>query len=313
MTQTGEFAASAVGVTKTFGERTAVNGLDLGVRRGTAFGLLGPNGAGKTTTVRLLTGMLTPTSGEVLIGGVTVTPESAAEVRTRVGVQTDTELYGGLTVRENLRAWGELYGLSSSAVVTRTDELLEVLGLESRIDSRVGELSKGMRQKVAIARAVIHRPELLFLDEPTAGLDPEAAVEVTRYLTSLMRTGDMTLVICTHQLHGLEELCDDIGILVAGRLVASGSVSSLMAERWPADGCVFTVRGDVEQAARALQPVVGDVSVDGAHVIASSASQENVARGVKALVEGGFEVVGVEPERHSMQDLYFAMVGEASA
>ena len=147
---------TAANVTKHFGTREAVSDLNLRVAPGRAFGLLGPNGAGKTTTVRMLTGLLAPTSGSVTLFGETLTRANADALRARVGVQTDTNLYEALTVRDNLRAWGELYGLTAAAVTRRTAEVLEVLGLTDRIGSLVGELSKGMRQKLSVGRAVLH-------------------------------------------------------------------------------------------------------------------------------------------------------------
>lgn len=257
---------TAAHLSKHFGSREAVSDLSLHVAPGRAFGLLGPNGAGKTTTVRMLTGLLASDGGSVTLFGETLTRTNADALRARVGVQTDTNLYEALTVRDNLRAWGELYGLTAAAVARRTAEVLEVLDLSDRIDSLVGELSKGMRQKLSVGRAVLHEPELLFLDEPTAGLDPEAAVDLIDYLRQMTRSLHTTVIICTHQLHGLEALCDDVGILKNGRLVAVGDVKQLLRERWPRHDYQITVDGDSGMAAQVVATALVGPAAEAVHV-----------------------------------------------
>ena len=308
---------TAAHLTKHFGNREAVSDLTLRVAPGRAFGLLGPNGAGKTTTVRLLTGLLAPDDGSVTLFGETLTRANADALRARVGVQTDTNLYEALTVRDNLRAWGELYGLTTDAVTRRTGEVLEVLDLTDRIDSLVGELSKGMRQKLSVGRAVLHEPELLFLDEPTAGLDPEAAVDLIDYLKQMTRTASTTVIICTHQLHGLEALCDDVGILKNGRLVAAGDVGQLLRERWPRHDYEITVDGDRALAARVVATVLGEPAVDPAHGAAGDGQlnvsvddEDTISTLVEALVGNGLRVRAVVPKRPTLNDLYFAAIND---
>lgn len=188
---------TASALSKGFGDRQVVSDLSFSVARGRAYGLLGPNGSGKTTTVRMLTGLLTPDQGEVALFGEPVNATSADGLRRRIGVQTDTSLYDTLSARENLRTWGALYGVRPRALNERVDEVLEVLGLSARADSLAGEFSKGMKQKLAIGRAILHQPELLFLDEPTAGLDPEASADLIAYLTQMIRSLNTTVIICT--------------------------------------------------------------------------------------------------------------------
>lgn len=305
---------SASGLTKRFGEREAVSGLTLSVGTGKAFGLLGPNGAGKTTTVRLLTGLLTPSAGEVTLFGERLAPSNADRLRARIGVQTDTDLYLTLSVRDNLRYWGELYGLPSAHIAQRISEVLDVLSLSSRIDSPVGELSKGMRQKLSVGRAILHEPDLLFLDEPTAGLDPEASEDVISLLKGMIRTAHTTVVICTHQLHGLESLCDDIGILISGRLAATGEVSQLLRQRWPQQHYEIEVERHPESAERAIGSVItGHVQTDAAGRLHFSLSEgETVSKVVAELVGRGFSVSAVVPQQPTIQDLYFATVAEGS-
>jgi len=303
---------TATNLSKSFGTREAVSDLTFSVAPGRAFGLLGPNGAGKTTTVRMLTGLLAPTGGEVSLFGETLTRANADALRARVGVQTDTNLYEALSVRENLRVWGELYGLTAAAVPRRTVEVLEVLGLSDRIDSLVGELSKGMRQKLSVGRAVLHEPELLFLDEPTAGLDPEAAVDLIDYLKQMIRGLRTTVVICTHQLHGLESLCDDVGILKEGQLVVAGDVQQLLRRRWPRYGYTIAVDGDLGLAASTVSAVVGEPvqGVDRGHLDVSVDDEDTISSVVEALVRAGLRVRAVVPRRPTLHDLYFAAIDD---
>lgn len=299
-------------LSKSFGTREAVSDLSFSVSAGRAFGLLGPNGAGKTTTVRMLTGLITPTGGDVTLFGERLTHQNADALRARIGVQTDTNLYETLTVRDNLSTWGELYGLTRKAVARRTDEVLEVLALTDRIDSLVGELSKGMRQKLSVGRAVLHEPELLFLDEPTAGLDPEAAEDLIDYLAQMIRSMRTTVIICTHQLHGLEHLCTDVGILQAGRLVVAGDVADLLRRQWPRHRYTLTVGGDRERAAQVVARVVGDVEDSGhnAHVDFSVDDHAQVSALVEQLVAERIQVRSVVPQEPTLHDLYFATIDE---
>ncbi|WP_166866545.1 ABC transporter ATP-binding protein [Salinibacterium sp. ZJ70] len=305
-------ALRASGLTKDFGERRAVSDVTFDVARGGAFGLLGPNGSGKTTIIRLLNGLLAPTSGSVEVLGTAMTPANADRLRERIGVQTDTNLYESLSVDENLRTWGALYGMSSAAIESRIREVLDVLGLGERRASLVGQLSKGMRQKVAIARAVLHTPELLFLDEPTAGLDPEAAADLIDYLRGLIRTGDTTVVLTTHQLHGLETLCDHLGILRAGALVTAGEVDELLAERWPHARVRLALAGDLTAARAVLaESGVADPAIreDGS-VSLELPDDRRVSDLVVALVGRGVAIDAVVPHVPTIEELYFSVVQE---
>jgi ABC-2 type transport system ATP-binding protein len=298
---------SASGVSKQLGSRTVVADLSFAVAQGHAYGLLGPNGSGKTTTVRLLTGLLTPDAGEVTLFGETVGPANADVLRRRIGVQTDTNLYETLSARENLRTWGALYGLGPAALDRRVDEVLEVLDLADRAGSLAGELSKGMRQKLSIGRAILHEPELLFLDEPTAGLDPEASAELIDHLKQMIRSLSTTVVICTHQLHGLESLCDDIGIIRYGELLASGPVDDLLRQRWPENRYALTVGGDRERAARVVGSVLGRAAEPGAvgTLAFSTGDGRLVPDVVTALVSAGVPVHAVVPAQPTIEQLYF--------
>ncbi len=217
------------GLTRTFGDVKAVSDLHLEVPPGTVYGLLGPNGAGKTTTLRMLGTLLQPTAGTAFVAGLDVTglPE---EIRRHVGFLTaDTALYPRLTPVEILRYFGALHGVETPELETRIASLAERLEFAGYQDQRCGTLSTGQRQRVSIARALIHSPAVLIFDEPTAGLDMMAAHFIGRMLEE-ERSAGRTIVLSTHVLAEAELLCDRIGLIQAGRLVTEGTVEELMAE-----------------------------------------------------------------------------------
>lgn len=269
----------ARGLTRAFADRVAVADLDLRVDRGRVLGVLGPNGSGKSTTVRMLTGLLRPTAGTVELFGEAVTERSAPRLRTRIGVQTEANLYTQLTVAENLRTWGRLHGWGGSGLERRIAEVLDVVGLTDRHDTPVGSLSKGLRQKAKIGRALLPEPDLLFLDEPTAGLDPASALDVIGHLAKLRAEANTTIVLCTHQLHGLEDLCDDVVMLDRGRVVAAGTVPELFAQHWPVREHVIRLR-----------------------------DRDAAARAVARLRAEGVSVSDVEAADPSLHDLYFKLL-----
>jgi len=302
MTQT---TVSADHLTKRFGDHEAVSALSFSVTRGRAFGLLGPNGSGKTTTIRLLNGLLTPDSGTVTLFGERMTARNADALRQQIGVQTDTNLYDTLSARENLRTWGALYGIGRHSLDSRVDEVLHTFGLAGRADSLVGEFSKGMRQKIAIGRAIIHKPDLLFLDEPTAGLDPEAAAELIGYLKQMIQTLNTTLVISTHQLAGLESLCDDIGIIAQGRLLAAGPVDALLHREWPGNRYTLSIDGDHNAARRIVASLATTDDSAGDELVFHTDDEHTVSEIVAALVHEGIAVRSVIPQHPTIEDFYF--------
>jgi ABC-2 type transport system ATP-binding protein len=181
-------------LTRDFGQVKALDKLTFSVQEGQVFGMLGPNGAGKTTTVRLLNGVLTPCGGRAIVLGLDPTTQGC-KLRQQTGVLTETpSLYERLTARENLAIFGALYGVPESELSRRVDELLKRFELSGRADDKVGGFSKGMKQRLALARALLHDPQLIFLDEPTAGLDPEAARQVTQLIEQLSRENGMTIL-----------------------------------------------------------------------------------------------------------------------
>ena len=213
-------------LTKMYGDFTAVCDVNLDIKRGQIFVLLGPNGAGKTTTVRMLTSILRPTSGKALVGGYDVV-EDAQKVRANVGVLTEHHgLYSRMKAEEYLEFFSRLYNLKPAEFVPRIKDLLMKFGLDDAKNKRLGEFSKGMRQKLSLVRALMHEPQVLLLDEPTSAMDPQSSRMVRDSILNL-RSGDRTVVLCTHNLAEAEELADQVAIIQKGRIIVNDTPSRL--------------------------------------------------------------------------------------
>ena len=220
---------SASGIRKSYGALEVVAGLDLELARGECYGLLGPNGAGKTTTLRMLLGLTNPDAGSITLLGHPV-PEAAREGRIRVGVVPQIDnLDPDFTVSENLLVYGRYFGLTHREVAARLPALLEFAALETRASSRIQELSGGMKRRLVLARALVNNPDLLFLDEPTTGLDPQARHQMWEKLRLLLRQGK-TILLTTHFMDEAERLCDRLKIIDHGRTLAEGRPQALIAE-----------------------------------------------------------------------------------
>ena len=219
---------SLTNVRKSFGNTVAVDGLTLAVRRGEVFGLLGPNGAGKSTSVNLSVGLLAPDSGTVAIEGLG--DPSNPEVRARIGVAPQSlALYDNLTAEENLSFFGEVYGLAKDMLKTRVAWCLDFVALTDRKDDRVGAYSGGMKRRLNLAAALVHDPDLLLLDEPTVGVDPQSRNKVFESIEALHREG-RTIIYTTHYMEEAERLCDRIAIVDHGKLLALGTLKELIAQ-----------------------------------------------------------------------------------
>ena len=214
-------------LTKCYGEKVAVNDLNLSIRKGEVFGLLGPNGAGKTTTILMLLGLTEPTSGEATIMGKNCT-RHPLEVKSIVGYLPDNMgFYGDMTGRQNLRFTGRLNGLSGKELEERIDMLLEKVGMTAAADKKASTYSKGMRQRLGIADVLIKDPEIIVMDEPTLGIDPEGMRELLEIISNLSREDGKTIMISSHQLQQIQQVCDRVGIFVDGNLIASGTLKEL--------------------------------------------------------------------------------------
>lgn len=295
------------GVAKSFGANRALGGLDLHVASGQISVLLGPNGAGKTTAIRMITGAFTPDSGTVRVFGLDPAVDGEA-VRTRCGVvSAKPSLYDRLDGWDNLRYSAELHGLGRGAEVdARIAESAARFGIGAALDDQVGSYSTGMKTRLALARSVLHRPDLLLYDEPTSGLDPESSHAVLELIHEMTDDGS-TVVMCTHLLLEAEGLADQVVVLQDGVDVVNGSPDELTSRYWPED----TVRIDVEDpAALAVldeEPGVLGWSADGARATLRLDRADRVPDLVAALVGAGARVTRVEPHEPTLEDLYFAV------
>ena len=216
-------------LTKKFEDVTAVDGLSLRVERGELFGLLGPNGAGKTTTVNVLSCLLKPTSGSINVGGYDA-EKRPDEVRKLIGVcPQDTAVFSYLTGRENVELFGNLHAMSKEKLKKRAEELLEKMGLSSDAKRRVRKYSGGMRRRINLIMALVHDPEIAFLDEPTVGMDPQSRRAVWDFIKELKKQ-NKTVILTTHYMEEAEELCDRVGIIDYGKLIALGAPEQLKAK-----------------------------------------------------------------------------------
>lgn len=294
---------------RAFGDIHAVDGLTFDIQPGEVFGLLGPNGAGKTTTVRLLNGILPPSSGTVRVFGLNPA-EQGEQVRKQTGVLTETSsFYERLSARENLEFYGTLAEIPEEALGTRVQEILAFFELDGRADDKVETYSKGMKQRLALARALLHQPPLLFLDEPTSSLDPEAAQQVNALIESLSHKGQ-TIVLCTHNLTEAERLCDRVAVMNNGRALALGSLSDLSRRLWPATWVdvkfLEAPTGTQLEAAKNFLGVKQAEAGTGSLSVRLE-SKESIPAFVRHLVETGASILSVNPRAHSLEDVYFAI------
>jgi ABC-2 type transport system ATP-binding protein len=286
------------------------------IERGEVFGILGHNGAGKTTFLRLINGLLRPSGGEIRTFGQP-SYDSGASVRARTGVVTEsTALDDFLTIRESLVAYGTLAGMRLGRVEPRVDELLHLFELSEVADRQVRELSAGMRQRAAFARGLVHEPELLLLDEPTANMDPVAALQVRGIVTSLARRTGRTVVLSPHNLAEAQEVCDRIAVLKMGQLQAVGTMEEL--GRLVGRGRrTITVMTEKEWVACAVSVAgrFGDATVDGRPdvVAVRHADPDSIPKLVAALVEANVPVRRVGEVEPTLEDVYMALHGRGGA
>ena len=296
-------------LTRSFGQLIAVDHLSLAIPAGNVFGFLGPNGAGKTTTVRLLAALIAPTSGTAIVAGYRLGSENQA-IRRSVGILTETPgLYDRLSAIENLVYFGQLYDLDERRATQQAERYLRDLDLWDRRNEKVGGFSKGMRQKLAIARALLHEPPVVFLDEPTSGLDPEAARTVLNFIKTLRSEG-RTIVLTTHILPEADEMCDIICIFKT-QLIRVDTPDRLRAGLF-GQGVQVRLTGDAAGFVNTVKslPFTKDVIADNSTLsiqLDDPDGQSPVL--VQALISAGAQIRSVEPISHTLEEVYMQLVG----
>ena len=316
----------AVELTKHYGAYSAVEDVSFSASQGEIMGLLGPNGAGKTTTIRLLTTVLEPSSGDFSIAGHPSTAPS--DIRRSVGVLPESSGYPShQTGSEYLRFYARLYGLSRSAARSVSAELLEAVALEERASSPISSYSRGMRQRLGIARALINDPPVVFLDEPTLGLDPAGQYQVLRLIRTIAKSREATVVLSTHLLPEVEEVCSKVVILNHGRVVASGSVGDVIRSALIEQSAELRVPLDLIQRARQVLSGFSDLTIDqieeqpgvlklavGTPGNTSGAGSNGVMNAaLTAVTAAGIPVLRFELEGARLSDAFLKMTSEAVA
>ncbi len=297
-------------LTRSFGSIRAINGISFTVEEGEVFGLLGPNGSGKTTLVRLLNGVLAPTSGTATLFGRDVTVDGAY-IRSRTGVLTETpSLYERFTAKKNLSFFGRFYGIPDADLTARVDRILALLNLADRADEPVGGFSRGMKQRLAIARALLHDPQVIFLDEPTSGLDPESSRQVDGIIRELASDNGKTIFLCTHNLNEAQHLCSRVAMINKGRILALGSIHELTERLWkalPLEMEFLTPPSDIVlRNIRAIDGVIIESIRE--KILTLRISQKHLIPSViRAVVMDGGEIFRVTPRDYSLEEIYFAV------
>ena len=304
------------GLTKAFGSHVAVDHLRFDIGEGEVFGLLGPNGAGKTTTIRMLAGLISPSEGWAKVRGYMIDNESL-KVRQTVGILTENpSLYERLTAYENMDFFAEAYGLSDMQEKSnRIREILDFFELWERRNDKVATFSKGMKQKLAIARALVHKPPILFLDEPTSGLDPESSKEVRDLIAKLSRDEKSTILLCTHHLEDAEKLCNRVMMINKGKSVIVGTPDELrdrISDNPAVEITLKKLTSAVIEAAKKVAQVT-QVNADKSTsklTITLDDTQSGTPELVKNIVEADGDILGVNILRPSLEEAYLKLINE---
>ncbi len=300
------------GLTKDYGVRRAISNVTFDAEQGEIVGFLGPNGAGKTTTMRILTGYMPPTEGEAIVAGYDVVSESI-EVRRRVGYLPETvPLYTDMSVFDYLKFMADLRHIPS--VDERVDEALEMVGLTDRADGFIGNLSKGMRQRVGLAQALLHRPEVLILDEPTIGLDPGQVVDVRKLIREIGK--ERTVLLSTHILSEAQNMCDRVLIINKGLIVAEDTPENLQARLVGAERVILRVRGDSDDLAKVVEKVKGvehvDAKADGTIEFEFAPGKDVRPEVAKTVIKEGYDLLELRPVGLSLEEIFLELTGTES-
>jgi|SRR5271157_297400 len=303
----------AEGLTKDYGSRRAIENLTFEARQGEVVGFLGPNGAGKTTTLRILTGYMPPSFGTAQVAGYDVVDDSL-EVRRRVGYLPETvPLYPDMTAFEYLKFMADLRHIPDSDELI--DETLEMVGMSERADGYIGKLSKGMRQRIGLAQALLHKPEVLILDEPTIGLDPAQVVEIRNIIRETGK--ERTVLLSTHILSEAQQLCDRVMIINKGRIVAEDSPKNLEARLVGAERALLRIKGEVEDLVPQLSKIKGiqelKVRPDGALEFQFSPGMDIRPTVAKTVVNAGYELLELSPVGMSLEEIFLELTRDGTS
>lgn len=300
-------------LTKRFDDLTAVDHIELNVPEGSIYGLLGPNGAGKSTTIRLLCTLLKPSEGTASVGGFDII-ESSVSVREIIGVmpeESNHTLYSAMSTYENLEYFGKLYDIPEVEIPGRIEELLSFMGLWERKDDPAGELSTGNRQRLALCRALLHRPRVILLDEPTSALDPIAAKKVRELILSLAEKYRQTFFINSHNLAEVQRICDRIAIIDKGRILLSGKTKELQSKLQASQNFTIRVADDLEMAlsiARSMKFVTSaEKEVDSLQVTIEDPIGNNSTL-MKSLLSHGINIIEFAEQEATLEDLYLGVI-----
>lgn len=315
----GASIIQARGLTKRYGALTAVNDLNLEIRQGEVFGLLGPNGAGKTTTTLMLLGLTEPDAGTALIGGYDCVRDPISVKRVVGYLPDNVGFYPDLTGRENLRFTGRLNGLDRELCERRIGTLLERVGMTRAADQKAGTYSRGMRQRLGIADVLMKDPRIIIMDEPTLGIDPEGMRELIALIRELSVVDGRTILISSHQLYQVQQICDRVGIFVAGRLIACGRIDELGAQLENSGSC--TLELEAEPSDRRLAELLS--GIDGVTAVRQEADgllrveSDRDVRGdvTAALVSGGYTLRQFRQRGGDLEEIYhryFEKAGESN-
>lgn len=299
---------------KRFGQKDAVRELSFSIAKGESFGLLGPNGAGKSTTIAMISGLLTPTAGEVLVGGVDPRKEPMAAKRLMGVVPQDIALYPTLSARENLAFWGQMYGLYGQTLARRIDQALEIVSLKDRQKERINTYSGGMKRRINIAASLLHQPELLIMDEPTVGIDPQSRSNILETVRRLNTDHGITVLYTSHYMEEVEFLCGRVGIIDHGRLIALGSLEEVRRLTGSAAAIRLKIANPDGELAALLTGIPGVSQArldDGVLVALASEPAETLAPILTALSAAGQKVLGVEVDEPNLEAVFLHLTGRA--
>lgn len=298
------------GLTKCYGSLKAVDNLDLSIQQGEVYGLLGPNGAGKTTTILMMLGLTDPTAGKAMVCGIDATRDPIG-VKRKVGYMPDAVgFYGNMSALENLVYIGRLNGLAEAQARKQAQEMMELVGLQDALHKKTTTYSRGMKQRLGLADVLIRQPEVVILDEPTLGIDPSGVRDFLTMIRQLSRQQGITVLLSSHHLHQVQQVCDRVGIFVGGKLIAQGDREQLSQQAFAGEQCevLITTRQSLpaawpQQAGLVQLPAVKEVLLSDDTVTISCT--ENITPAlVRFFVERNVDIMGVQKKEYGLEDIY---------